>query len=112
MVECFLEDECSAIKCGAYAHYSTTPPDVAKGFIAKNPAIRNKNLGKSAHCYCDPGFVPDDDPKDRCKKDCEIGYQATGPRCTGSFRIMYDLLSLYNSTTGTVKYVRFLTYES
>ena len=95
MVECFLEDECSAVKCGAYAHCSTTPPDVAEGFIAKDPAVRNKNLGKAAHCYCDPGFIPDDDPKDRCKKDCEIGYQATGPRCTGSFRKIFLTLKSY-----------------
>jgi len=80
MVHCDLEDECSAVKCGAYAHCSTTPPDVAESFIAKDPALRL--LGNPANCYCDPGFIPDPDPKDRCKKDCEIGYQATGPRCT------------------------------
>ena len=100
MVHCDLEDECSAVKCGAYAHCSTTPPDVAESFIAKDPALRL--LGNPANCYCDPGFIPDPDPKDRCKKNCEIGYQATGPRCTGSFRVIFDLFSaLYRCTIFT-----------
>ena len=54
-----------------------------KGFIAaKNPSSRANDLEKPANCYCDPGFIPDPDPTVRCKKDCEIGYHATGPRCT------------------------------
>ena len=54
-----------------------------KGFIAaKNPSSRANDLEKPANCYCDPGFIPDPDPTVRCKKDCEVGYHATGPRCT------------------------------
>ena len=73
-----MVDACTTIACGPYAHCVEEKVPIQ---ITGSTEFLDK---VDAKCFCDPGFIPDPDPNTRCKKDCENGYQAVGPRCIGS----------------------------
>ena len=82
LLDCYLVDACQSITCGPYAHCVEEIASAEKATAATAGSLGGAH--NDAKCICDPDFIPDPDPKTRCKRFCEDGYQAVGPRCLGS----------------------------
>ena len=88
LLDCYVIDACHSITCGAYAHcveevYTIGASTVGGG--TPGPATVGSLGGahNTAKCICDPGFIPDPKPEERCQVFCENGYLPVGPECLG-----------------------------
>lgn len=118
LLDCYVIDACHSITCGAYAHcieeVNTGVIAGSAGSTAGATTITGATAGSlggahnTAKCICDPGFIPDPKPEERCKVFCDDGYQSVGPECLGK---VFRRLTTYGFTHAKVKKCIFGQFE-